>query len=284
MRRKQPTILISMLLFALVCCAFSAHAAKSDGAVDADSWEFLNASGEEAFARGDLIEAGKFFRKALNAAKSLGGRDPRLAHSLHNLAFLNYEAGNNARAEVLFERAIILKQALYGEGHGEVAWSLLGAAGASRNQGKFAEAETALKRAIHIYRNVHGYLHPSVAVATRDLGIVYLEQQDDLRAKSELLRSLSIWKDTYGVDHDEYKKTLSAYRYHFKEEPRLSGDDEITIRFAEVDNHFDAVEAITSLGISRAIAIHDDTINVLVPRGILTKKELLKAIAGYKRR
>ncbi len=284
MSRRQLSLPILTLLSAFACCAFDTHAAVSNDRDKASSWEFLNAAGEKAFARGDLVEARELFSEALDASRSLGGQDPKLARSLHNLAFLNHKEGNNARAEMLFEKAIILKEAIYGAGHGEVAWSLVSAAGAYRDQGKFTEAEAALKRAMQIYRRIHGYLHPSVAGASYDLGIVYVKQKDYIRAKKALLKSLLIWKDIYGAGHEEFKRALSAYRHYLKQEPKLSGDEEITISFAEVNNHFDAVEAIAGLRISRAIAIHGDTINVLVPRGVVTKKELLKAIAEYKKR
>ena len=284
MSRRQLSVPILTLLSAFACYAFDAYPAVSSDAREASSWEFLTAAGEKAFARGDLVEARELFSEALDAARSLGGEDPRLARSLHNLAFLHHKEGNNARAEMLFEKAIILKEEIYGAGHGEVAWSLVSAAGAYRDQGKFKETEAALKRAIHIYRRIHGYLHPSVAGASYDLGIAYIKQQDYIRAKNALLKSFLIWKDQYGAGHEEFKRALSAYRHYIKEEPELSGDKEITIRFSEVHNHYDAVEAIANLRVSRAIAIHGDSIDVLVPRGVVTKKELLKAIAEYKKR
>ena len=283
MRRRRLSVPILTLLVAFACCAFGVHSAVSNDGREARSWELLTAAGEKAFARGDLAEARELFGEALDAAHSHGGQDPRVARSLHNLAFLNHKEGNNGRAEMLFEKAIILKEAIYGAGHGEVAWSLVSAAGAYGDQGKFTEAETALKRAIHIYRRIHGYLHPSVAGATYDLGIVYVKRRDYIRAKTALLKSLSRWKNTYGAGHEEFKRASSAYRHYFKDEPKLGGDEEITIRFSEVNNRLDAVEAVAGLRISRAIAIHGDTINVLVPRGVVTKKELLKAIAEYKK-
>ncbi len=142
------------LLATLFCVAFWPAQVSAQG----KGWEALNATGVEAYQRGDYTDAEKQWDAALKAAEEFGSEDPRLATSLSNLAGLYYAQSRYAEAEPLLKRSLAIDEKAFGPEHPNVAQSLENYADLLQKMGRGNEAtdlETRAKaiRAKHAKQN-----------------------------------------------------------------------------------------------------------------------------------
>jgi tetratricopeptide (TPR) repeat protein len=251
-------------------------ASESEGAKE--KWNLLNSDGEK---ERDLAKADAILKKALIIAESFGDKDPDLARNLHNLGFINYKLGNYEESGKYFERALRVKENVYGRNHGEVAWTLLAIGGLYRDTKQYSKGEDSLKEAIRIYTDLRGKFHPAVAGCMHDLGVLYALKGDQDNAKEYLSDALEVWEKTLGKGHGQYQNTLAAYNHYFKTGTSESQGDteEIRIYKSEIKDDLSAIEALRNLKIAKAISMNNEFIAILVPKGLITKKELLKAIS-----
>jgi tetratricopeptide (TPR) repeat protein len=86
------------------------------------------------------------FQAAVKAAKQSGPEDLRLAGSLHRLAELYREVGENDEAEPLLRQALAIQERELGPAHPHVALTLSSLMFLYRSQGKEPEATAAAAR------------------------------------------------------------------------------------------------------------------------------------------
>ncbi len=160
------------LLAGLVCLTLAAAAYTL---VRGGHWETLNATGIEAYERGDYSEAEKQWSAALKEADEFGAEDPRLATSLNNLADLYRLQGRYAEAEPLYKRSLEILEKALGAEHPDVATSLNNLAEVYRAQGRYAEAEPLYERSLAIREKALGAGHPHVALSLENYSALLRE-------------------------------------------------------------------------------------------------------------
>ena len=84
------------------------------------TWETYRDAGLEAQEQARYAEAEELFLAALKEAEKFGGQDPRLPHSLKNLASLYYMQGKYSEAETLYQRALAIDEKVLGPEHPDV--------------------------------------------------------------------------------------------------------------------------------------------------------------------
>ncbi len=127
-------------------------------------WKKYNVQGSEAFQQARYAKAKKLYLAALQEAEKFGEQDPRLAISLNNLAALYDTRGKYVRAELLYRRALAIREKVLGPEHLDVATSLNNLAALYLGQGKYAEAEPLYQRALAIKEKTLGPEDPEVAL------------------------------------------------------------------------------------------------------------------------
>jgi tetratricopeptide (TPR) repeat protein len=91
-----------------------------------------------------------------------------VAHPLNNLAALYTAQGKYEQAELLFQRALTLREQHFGQHHPEIAQTLHDLAIFYQKQGNLSEAIALTERALEIRSRSLGDAHPKT-VATRTL-------------------------------------------------------------------------------------------------------------------
>jgi tetratricopeptide (TPR) repeat protein len=86
----------------------------------ANSWEQYTQQGSEEFIQSNYGQAERQFKLALKEAETFGEHDLRLATSLTNLGVLYKAHAQIAKAEPLFERALLVQQNVLGANNFEV--------------------------------------------------------------------------------------------------------------------------------------------------------------------
>ena len=147
-------------LLATVLCLFLWPAAAS---AQETRWDNLNKAAIKAYKQADYAEAEKLAKLALREAGKFGGKDPRFAISLNNLALAYDAQGKYAQAEPLYLRALAIWEKALGPEHPDVAQSLNNLAALYDNQGKYAQAEPLYRRALVVLTRAVGPEHPDVA-------------------------------------------------------------------------------------------------------------------------
>ena len=113
-------------------------------------WRSLDDAAQKALAEGRLTEAERVLRRSVEAARSFGDHDPRLARSLTGLGQVLIAEAKSSEAVPLFHEALGIFEKNQGDEGADVALCLTGLATAHGRQAEDAAAEPLLRRALAI--------------------------------------------------------------------------------------------------------------------------------------
>ena len=155
---------------------------------------------EAIYKRGlQLYEAGKFAEAVpiaeeyiSVAAATYGEQHPLYATGLGYLGVLFDALNRPSEAELLFKRALAIKEKSLGPDHTEVAEALHNLAELHRKHGQFAEAEPLYQRVLSIAERALGPEHPSIGVVLGNMAELYRAQGRHAEAESLAKRSVAI--------------------------------------------------------------------------------------------
>ncbi len=99
----------------------------------------------------------------------LGPEHPFTALVLHNLARLYSDKHKGAEAELLYQRALSIRERVLGPEHPRIAITQFFLARLYRDQGRYAEAEPLFQQALTIQEKMLGPEHPDTAATREDL-------------------------------------------------------------------------------------------------------------------
>ena len=105
------------LLLGILC--LTSFAVAQDAA-----WQKYFKAGTEAYQQGQYAEAEEQLVAALEEAEKFGEQDPSLAFSLNALGLVYRDQGQNAKAEPLYRRSLVIREKALGPEHPDVAQSL----------------------------------------------------------------------------------------------------------------------------------------------------------------
>ncbi|WP_309895498.1 CHAT domain-containing tetratricopeptide repeat protein [Archangium sp.] len=133
----------------------------------------------------------------------------RQAQTASDEAIALYKAGEYARAEPLYQRALALGEETLGKNHPTVATLLNNLANLYLEQGLYARAEPLLQRALALREETLGKNHPDVAFPLNNLASLYQAQGLYARAEPLLQRALALGEETPGKNHPTVATSLN---------------------------------------------------------------------------
>jgi tetratricopeptide (TPR) repeat protein len=206
-------------------------------------------------ARGDLHQARDLARQGCDVLERLESQEAMLASLLGSLGTVLQLQGDLVAARRTQERALKIREAVYGPNHHEVAITLGNLGIVLRLQRDLVAAHSTLKRALKIEEAVYGPNHREVASALGNLGMVLRLQGDLVAARRTQERALKIQGAVYGANHHEIARTLGNLGIVL----RLQGDlvaarrtQERALKIQEAvfgPNHHEVAITLSNLGI-----------------------------------
>ena len=124
-----------------------------------------------------------------------------MAWTLNDLALTYLDQGKYSEAEGLFERALAIREKVFGSGHPFVAQTLNNLGRVHAAQRKYSEAEELFKRALAIREQTLGEGHPFVATSLASLANLYRDQGKYSEAEELYKRALVIGEKALGASH-----------------------------------------------------------------------------------
>jgi CHAT domain-containing protein len=124
---------------------------------------------------------------------------------LNSLAVLYYYIGDHARAEMLFQRALAVWEAIPGA-EDVVAIALNNFAATCRDAGDYARAETLFLRALSVWEKKMGTEHWNEATFLVGLAKLYTQTGDYSKAEPLFWRALTVRSKTFSPNHPEVIK------------------------------------------------------------------------------
>jgi len=148
--------------------------------------------GEVLQGKGDLPRAESMLRKALADHERLNGDPTSLSLLLNNLGLLLLQRGNVTEATVLLERALHLREKMFGPDSVSVAVTKGNLALVYDEQGRRAQARQATQEAVLSMKSSLGERHPYVAVGLNNLGFFFGDEGDYISAIRAYREALAI--------------------------------------------------------------------------------------------
>jgi len=175
--------------------------------------------------QGELDEALALARSALAALQdALDDDDPRLLEAYSVLAMTLARRHELAESRRVFEQALAVAEA-HGEGHPEIARTLVNLAVVQQQLGETEAAEASLTRALPVFEAAYGPEHPHVAAVLNNLGGLQYETGDHESARDTHQRALALRLKLFGETHASVAQT-----YHNLANAYVGlGDDEKAI-------------------------------------------------------
>jgi len=169
--------------------------------------ESLAANGDLKLTQLAYQKAGEYYERA---AKLLpAGNDETLAYYLNWAGYAFDDAALYEQAKPLYERALAIREKVFGKEHPSVATSLNNLAGLSYSQGNYEQAKPLYERALAISEKVFGKEHPDVATSLNNLALLYDSQGNYEQAKPLLERALVIKEKVFGKEHPSVATSLN---------------------------------------------------------------------------
>ncbi|RJP18113.1 MAG: TIR domain-containing protein [Candidatus Omnitrophota bacterium] len=122
--------------------------------------------------------------------------------------YLKYRA-RYKEAEMLYRRALAIREKVLGGEHPDTATSLNNLAGLYNSQGRYEEAEPLCRRALAIREKVLGGEHPDTAISLNNLAGLYDSQGKYEEAEPLYLRALAICEKVLGGEHPDTAVSLN---------------------------------------------------------------------------
>lgn len=182
------------------------------GSGDDADWEAFNRDGMTAAAEQDWPAAEEAFRQALAALTAdnegrlppldrITDDDARLAVVAGNLAVALLEQGELDEARELFERALLIRRAVFGTRDTTLAESLNNLAELERRAGRLERSRSLHEAALEVRREVLEPGHPDIAESLNNLGVLLrdLGELDD--AASLVGQAYTIRSERLGPGH-----------------------------------------------------------------------------------
>ena len=152
---------------------------------------------------GHYQDAERYYRQALDITQAFYG--PNHYKTAAGLTVLGravrFEPQGNDEAQRLFERALVIRERVFGRVHPQVASTLNELGGVALARGRFDEAEALARRVLAIYRTVYGRKHAFTGVGVANLASVYMKHNQYSQAEPLFREAIGIFTETQGAEH-----------------------------------------------------------------------------------
>lgn len=173
-------------------------------------WQALSEAGHEAYGRKKLVVSEEKFVAALKLAESWNEKDSlkesddvkgRLSKTLNNLGAIYHAQGKYGMAEEAYNRALAIKEKLFGAEHTEVAVCLQNLAAVFSARGMLDKASPLYEKALAIKESAFGEMHPDLLTVLKNYELLLRR----LRRKEESEKVLARIKQIEKSAREEKK-------------------------------------------------------------------------------
>jgi tetratricopeptide (TPR) repeat protein/protocatechuate 3,4-dioxygenase beta subunit len=165
-------------------------------------------AGKAAADRGDLAEAERQHRAAVDEATRRDLKDPSVPVWWQALAIVCEREGKDAEAEAAYRKALAYREAMFGPEHPDIPENLLRLASVCDRQQNFREAERLNERAMILAEKIYSPDSPIFAWGLLMLGVHHELLREYDEAISMCQRSLTIREAALGTNHVELAYNL----------------------------------------------------------------------------
>jgi len=134
-----------------------------------------------------------------------------LAKLLNDQGRLYYSLGEYELAKPCYEKALVIRERIFGRNHQDVAGVLNNLANLYRAQGQYEQALSLHQEALKIREQVLGKQHPDTARSIWWLATYYERIQDDEQALPLYQEALRIFTHALGEQHPDTKLVKGNY-------------------------------------------------------------------------
>lgn len=177
------------------------------------------------------------------------------ARLMYTMGNVYSSLGLYKKAQPLLERALKIREKLFGPNHKDTAESLNNLASLYWEQGRYAEAEPLYKRSLAIREKVLGPNHNETCNSLLNLANIYRDRGKYTEAEPLYKRVLSIKEKTFGPDYPEMAELLNNLAGFYleqgiytKAEPLFKRTLAITEKVSGPD-HCDTARDLNNLGL-----------------------------------
>ncbi|MBO0794360.1 MAG: tetratricopeptide repeat protein, partial [Ktedonobacteraceae bacterium] len=122
------------------------------------------------------------------------------------------------QAELLFQRAVHIRERILGPEHPEVAASLNGLVALYGEQGQYEQAEPLARRVLRIREQALGPEHPEVARPLNNLALISMDRGQYIEAERLYQRALHIWEQALGPEHPNVTYPLNNLAENYRKQ------------------------------------------------------------------
>lgn len=168
--------------------------------------------GELLRLKRNYVEAASLYRRARPIwEETLGPEDADVANTIDGLAgALHHSGGEFKAAGLLYDKALRIRQKVFGPDHPHVAYSLNNLGLYQMEAGRYEEAEASLSHALQIWKRALGQKHPEVATALYNLATVKHEKDEVEEAEKLHHEALVIREEALGPTHPHVAQSLNS--------------------------------------------------------------------------
>ena len=184
---------------------------------DTTNVEWLRMTGAFYFnSIGDYNQALKYYKTALNVAKTKYGEENAVVGACYNnIGGVYNNKGDYLKAMEYYSQSLAIIKKVLGEEHHDVATCYNNIGDVYNNMGDYLKAMEYLKQSLVIIKKVLGEEHPNVAACYNNIGNAYYGMKDYTKALEYHHRSLDIRKQVLGEEHPDvascYNNIGNAY-------------------------------------------------------------------------
>jgi tetratricopeptide (TPR) repeat protein len=186
---------------------------------------------------GKRTEAAKYYEEALAIhRRTLGDKHHRTVSNMNLLASVYLMLGEPARADALFEEALVTERELY-NGDIQLARTLEGMSNSLVRDGRYREALAPAEEALTIAIHAAGEESLDTALAYASVGEVHRALHDMARALPLLRKSRSLYEKFLGPEHPRVACLLSQEGLILLEDGKLGLAEQVMVKAVKLLTH-----------------------------------------------
>ena len=158
-----------------------------------------------------------------------------LGRLLNQTGYYFDERALYSRSELLYRRALVIDEKVFGLDHPSVAVPLTNLAALLKNTNRLTEAEPLMRRALAIDEKRYGPDHPEVATDLNNLALLLQDTNRLAEAEELMRRALDIDERMHGPDHPKTAIRLSNLATLLNDTDRLEEAEYLVRRSLAID-------------------------------------------------
>jgi serine/threonine protein kinase len=186
--------------------------------------------------------------------RNLGERHPDTLASMHDLATLQWEQGNNAEAERLYAKALEGRRQVLGELHPDTLSSMHYLGLVYLEEAKYSEAESRFRTVLETRRRILGEDHPDTLMVMEDLATLDSRQRKYAEAVPLYTKVLAAQQRVLGKEHPDTLLTMSNFAVAYRDQGRYSQAESLLQKTLEIERRVLGEEHAYTLGTIYSLA------------------------------